>query len=166
MEKMFPNISLPIGETLKLVNLKFLSMNEEVNNFISYFCMVINLKTGESKYSCAGHDLPYIRDKNGKITQLEKCKGTFLGLFDFMEFSEKYYTFQPGDILFAFTDGVTEAMNSERKMFGKDNLVKAISIENNHPAEIIKSVDSSISGFIGDYPQSDDICIACFKFDK
>ena len=57
-------------------------------------------------------------------------------------------------------------MNSERKMFGKENLIKAISIENNQPAEIIKNVDSSIEDFVGDYPQSDDICIACFKFDK
>jgi phosphoserine phosphatase RsbU/P len=164
MEKMYTEIPISMPETLKLVNKKIIPMNE-MNIFISYLCMVINLKTGKARYANAGHDSPYIIKKDGAVTQLPQGKGTFLGIFENIEYSEEHYQFEPGDTLFMYTDGVTEAMNCKREMFGKERTVKALAVNSNESAKnIVNCVINEIDDFVEDTPQSDDICAVCLKF--
>jgi phosphoserine phosphatase RsbU/P len=166
IEKMYSEIPISISETLKMVNRKIIPMNE-LNIFISYFCMVINLETGKAKYANAGHDSPFITKNDGKTFQLKQTKGTFLGIFENVEFSEKYYQFEPGDVMFACTDGVTEAMNKNRKLFGKEGIIQVLSAGYNKTSNaIIKDVSLAINKFVDGASQSDDICMICFKLNK
>jgi sigma-B regulation protein RsbU (phosphoserine phosphatase) len=164
MEKMFIEIPISMSDTLKLVNRKIIPMNE-MNIFISYFCMVVNLKTGKARYANAGHDSPFIINKDGTVIQLKQGTGTFLGIFENVEYSEEYYQFEAGDTIFMYTDGITEAMNKKREMFGKERTVKTLAANCNETAEnMVTSVINDIYKFVEDTPQSDDICAVSLKF--
>ena len=165
MEKMYKSIPISMSETMSLVNKEIIPMND-LNIFVSYFCMVINLKTGKARYANAGHDSPFIIKENGEVFQLKQGTGTFLGIFEHLEYSEEHYKFKKGDSILMYTDGVTEAMNKKNELFGKDKFIDELSgVNKTNSAEIIiNNVNSAIAVHTKESPQSDDICMVCLKF--
>jgi sigma-B regulation protein RsbU (phosphoserine phosphatase) len=165
MEKMYKSVPLSMSETMSLVNREIIPMND-LNIFVSYFCMVINLKTGKARYANAGHDSPFIIKENGEVFQLKQGTGTFLGIFEHFEYSEEHYNFKKGDSILMYTDGVTEAMNSSNDLFGKDRTLKALSYikKSDSAKNIIDNVNKAIAVHTKGAPQSDDICMTCLKF--
>ena len=164
MEKMYKSIHISMPETLKLVNKEIIKMND-LNIFISYFCMVVNLKTGKARYANAGHDSPLISKKDGSTISLKQGKGTFLGIFENIEYSEEHYQFEDGDSLLMYTDGITEAMNDKSELFGKERTKNTLSLNYDKNAEnIVNSIINEINDFTENTPQSDDICAVCLKY--
>ncbi|OQY11556.1 MAG: hypothetical protein B6I31_04710 [Desulfobacteraceae bacterium 4572_19] len=165
MEKMCKNIHFSMPETMGLINREIIPMND-TNMFVSYFCMVINLVTGKAKYANAGHESPFIIKNNGEVFQLKQGTGTFLGIFDNTKYSEEHYQFQEGDSILMFTDGVTEALNSNGELFGKKRILDVLS--NVKPKDsatnIIYCIDDAIGKYVGKASQSDDICMFCLKY--
>lgn len=123
--------------------------------FITTFVGIYDPKTNEFVYSNAGHNDPYLL--SDELITLDGAHGTAAGIFKDEKYDESTVVLKPGDKLFLYTDGVTEAKNSKNKLFGDDRLREALtdSSEDNALARVLKRVDK----FSENTAQSDDITI-------
>jgi len=112
----------------------------------------------ELKYCNAGHPPPIMLNENGEVSRLE-TSGTVVGLFDGATYDESTIAIQPGDLLVAFSDGVTEPEN-ESVEFGEERLIKLI---NEHRLEPLSRIGAAIIGSVADWidgaEQPDDITV-------
>ncbi len=132
--------------------------------FVTLFIGILNIKTGELKYANAGHNPPLI--KSGHRTFYQKgLSGPVAGAMEMIQFKELSLTLKKGDILFLYTDGVTEAMNPEKELYSDQRLEKLIQhSRETHPNKIIEAVNIDLKVFSGDEPQSDDITMLSLIF--
>ena len=137
---------------------KSLSANNESSMFVTFFLGVLDLTTGELKYSNAGHNPPVIIRGNGEVSMFEKTKFIPVGLFEDFEYGEASLQFGLGDKLYLYTDGVSEAENADNKLFGDDNLLKIIR-ENrmDTPRDLIHKMEEGLALHVNGHTQSDDI---------
>src|SRR5207237_8614688 len=84
--------------------------------FVTRFCGVLDMCTGSLHYSNGGHTLPYVMTRQG-IQSVQGTEGTALGLVDEAAYRARKVVLAPGDALFLYTDGVTEAMDEAGNMF-------------------------------------------------
>jgi len=107
--------------------------------------------------SNAGHNPPIVVKRDGTVHRLEKG-GTPLGLFAASVFEEEELTLAPGDTLLLFSDGLSEAENSDLQEFGEDRLVESMAGERHREPEILlEFLLAAVREFAGSQPQSDDI---------
>ncbi|MGZ3319277.1 MAG: PP2C family protein-serine/threonine phosphatase, partial [Isosphaeraceae bacterium] len=114
----------PPSALLEHVN-KRLSASYTAENevFVTAFYGIYDPTQRQFAYSCAGHNPPQLkRCSLGRVDSLEDVGGPPLGLFEDVEYAQTKVTLRPGDILVLYTDGVTEAMDSESKQFGLEKL--------------------------------------------
>jgi sigma-B regulation protein RsbU (phosphoserine phosphatase) len=111
----------------------------------------------------AGHTVTYHYNSiSGKITEM-KVGGLFLGCFE-MPYTSETVNLQANDLIFFFTDGISEAMNENEEEFGEENIIKLI-LQNCslQPKELIKCFLDEIAKFRNKTPQSDDITLGIIK---
>lgn len=155
---------LPPGECVKRVNALLQSENNG-NLFVTLFYGVLHTSTGEIYYSNAGHDAPYHLRPDGTLTQLERTGDLVAGVRD----KQEYHTFAaqlaPQDTLVLYTDGVTEAMNAQRKMYSSERLEAALKHSAAQPLmTLVNGIYSDVAEFVGDAPQHDDITVLALRF--
>ena len=89
---------------------------------------VLNPETGDLMIVNAGHMAPILRQQDGSVTEIgEEAAGLPLGVAAGMEYESYAHRLEPGDVVTIFTDGFSEAMNSERELYGLERLNKEIS---------------------------------------
>ncbi len=151
------------GEILKEVN-TVLCCNNETCTFVTIFCGILNTKTGEVLYSDAGHNPPLLVRRGGKIGFLKKSGGIAVGVLEDAIFRTQQLQLQPGDSLFMYTDGVTEAMNEREEIFSDERLEGQItSLQDKAPREVITSIMQTLRTFSRGVPQSDDITMMSLR---
>ena len=144
-------------------NLLCESNSEEM--FITAFEGVLDLETGEFNYVNAGHEMPFICKANGDF-ELYKIRAAFVlaGMED-MKYRAGSMTLEPGDKIFQYTDGVTEATNVHNELYGMERLGKILNkVKNGTPQEILPAVKADIDEFVGKAPQFDDITMLCLEY--
>jgi sigma-B regulation protein RsbU (phosphoserine phosphatase) len=131
--------------------------------FVTCFIAMCNVRTGECRYANAGHNPPYILRSTGELEKLDQRHGPVIGALDGIVYSETSTTIYPGDMAYIYTDGVTEAMNSDGQLFSEDRL-EGFLAENAHPATKALAMDSlaSVEQFAAGAEQADDITILAF----
>ena len=133
--------------------------------FITAFEAIINLENGHVDYVNAGHEIPFIYRKGEGYLPHKMSPGFVLAGIENMEFYAGEFDLKPGDILFQYTDGVTEATNTNNELYGMDRLKDILN--NNidlHVNELLHAVKSDIDKFVGEAPQFDDITMLAFEF--
>ncbi|MFC1858909.1 SpoIIE family protein phosphatase [Thermodesulfobacteriota bacterium] len=133
--------------------------------FITTFCGILNLKTGELNYTNAGHNPPLVVPKGNHAKFIAGTGSTALGIDDESIFTKASIVLEPGDTLFMYTDGVTEAFNQQEEVFSEERLQTELS---NHQSDDVKDMVSSIlqkiGEFAGEMPQTDDIAILVLNY--
>lgn len=126
--------------------------------FVSVFYGRIDQNSHKITFANGGHQLP-IKTGIGRAPQeLEGGHGVVLGIVPGLEYQQAEVILEPGEFLFVFTDGVTEAFNAERQAFGEDRLEKCLNtVSNLTAAQVIDHVDKAINEFVGEAGQHDDI---------
>ena len=82
-----------------------------------------------------------------------------------IRYKEHEFELKPGDTLFVYTDGVTEATNINNELFGEERLVEALNSDKEAtPQQVLSNVKSHIEGFVKDADQFDDITMLCLKY--
>lgn len=94
--------------------------------FVTIFCALFNINTGKILYTNAGHNYPIILDKNNHVKWLKTKPKMAAGIMPGNSYSSEKLTLEIGDSLILYTDGVTEAMNSQHQLYGEDRLEKCI----------------------------------------
>ena len=155
-----------LNQTFSKVNNLLCESNSE-GLFVTAFEGVLDLVTGEFTFVNAGHETPYIC-RNGKTFELYKLKPGFVlaGMED-MCYKTASVTIEPGDKLFQYTDGVTEATNAHKELYGQDRLTAVLEkYSSKTPTELLPLVRADIDAFVGEAPQFDDITMLCFEYKK
>ena len=135
--------------------------------FITAFEGVLNLVTGEFRYVNAGHEMPFIRKKNKSFEAYKIRPGFVLAGMEGMRYKSGSMMLEPGDMIFQYTDGVTEATNAQNELFGMDRLQTTLnSVKENDTHAILTAVKNGIDTFVGDAPQFDDITMLCLDYKK
>jgi serine phosphatase RsbU (regulator of sigma subunit) len=132
--------------------------------FLSAFYAILSPQRAEMTYTLAGHNRPlHYRRATGKVQEL-RAEGIVLGLLESIELEQKTISLSPGDIVLAYTDGVTEALNEEMQPFGIDRLMTSLKDHSAKPAqEILQSVLDDVERFTGGELQSDDLTLLIFE---
>lgn len=141
--------------------------NNEADMFVTSFVGVINIKTGKFSYSNAGHNPPLIYDKlKDKYDFIDQPKGFVLGGMPNQKYTGKEMYIRPKDTIFLYTDGVTESMDTNGKLFGEKQLKDILNCKNAKKLsikEMIESLKNEISKFSEGTEQADDITMLAFK---
>jgi sigma-B regulation protein RsbU (phosphoserine phosphatase) len=131
--------------------------------FASVFFGLLEPKSGEMKYINAGHEAPVIFRQDGSIEVLDLTGGV-LGLFPVARYSVGTVKLGPGDLLFAYTDGVNEAKNTEGEQFTDQRIMEITDPRSRSAAEFVEHVLEQVKAFRGEADQSDDITMVAMKF--
>jgi len=136
--------------------------HSSANMFATLFWGVIDTASGVLYYVNCGHENAVIVNGNG-IKQLLEPTGPAIGLMPGMEFEAKKVELDTGDILFGYTDGITEARDAEGGFYGEDRLMGLISNRVSSAAELLESIESSLSTYTEGVDQSDDITMLAVR---
>jgi len=133
------------------------------NRFITMFCCIVDPETGETLYCNAGHNPAFLVRASGEVEELS-AMGTVLGILPERGYGESQITIQPGDLIAIYSDGVTEAVNSEDEEFGEDRLSQLIVEHRESSAEeIVNHVNDTLAEWTGDAPPDDDITLVIVR---
>ncbi len=145
-----------VAEAVNTANFEICNSNPE-GMFITMFIAIFEQNSNSFKYVNAGHNTPVlIHDGKAEFVECETCMA--LGVFDDSEYEQGEHEFADGDILYIYTDGVTEAVNKEKHFFGNENLLNACSLSEQTANDVCVNVVNALKKFIGDgAEQFDDI---------
>jgi sigma-B regulation protein RsbU (phosphoserine phosphatase) len=151
-------------EVFSAANKRLIESND-MELFVTAWLVQIDLDTGECTEVNAGHEHPALRKTGGTFELIKYKHSPALAALEGMTFKERTFRLDPGDSLFVYTDGVTEATNGDVKLFGEERLISALNMNSSaDPGEILSSVKTSIDEFVGDAPQFDDITMLAFRY--
>ena len=145
------------GEVLKEVN-DLLCEGNEAMMFVTLLYAVYDRTTGKLTYANGGHCTPYVRRSDGSVIDLPLTGGMALGILDGQDYYQDSFDLLPGDTVFFYSDGVSEAMNREGEEFGLERMAEVLSrVPTDDPRAVNDAVFEAVRAFAGDTPQSDDI---------
>ena len=153
-----------LGEVFTDVNNMLCDSNSE-GLFITAFEGVLDLVTGEFRYVNAGHEPPYLC-KQGEGFEAYKIKAGFVlaGMED-LRYREGSLQLSPGDRIFLYTDGVTEATDGANQLYGSERLHRVLNANlDAGPETLLPAVKADVDQFVGDAPQFDDITMLCLAY--
>lgn len=136
----------------------------EAEMFVTAWIGVLTLSTGELHYINAGHNPPMLLKPDGNIW-LKHKSGFVLAGMEGMSYKEDTLFLKPGDRLFLYTDGVTEAEDAAHNLYGDDRLAACLAKAGEKSVEeIIESVSADLALHVKNYAQFDDITMLCLEY--
>lgn len=141
--------------------------NNSLGMFITAFMGILDLRTGEVSFSNAGHSNPIIKKRNGKFNKLRMEKQFVIAGMPNLDFKTEKFKMDAEDIIFLYTDGITEAEGANSKFLGEENLMSildSIDTEKSSLKQISNIVIDKVKEFRRDKPQNDDITILVIKY--
>jgi phosphoserine phosphatase RsbU/P len=151
------------GEILARLNTEICRDNESCM-FVTFFCAILNIRTGQVDYSNGGHNLPYYLRRDG-VSPLENPGGRALGLVAQSPYASGRMVLSPGEALLLYTDGVTEAMDSRERLYSDQRLAQFLGTQRGSAARtIVGNLVGDVRHFAGAAPQSDDITVLALYY--
>jgi sigma-B regulation protein RsbU (phosphoserine phosphatase) len=148
---------LPSNECVSTVN-DILCGESVESMFVTVFYGIYDLRTGMIDFTNGGHNPPFIVHPDGTAEELKTESNLVLGAMGGIPFKSESLQLNPGDALYLYTDGVTEAENKDHELFGESRLQAVLSAQKGAESrEIIEAVSSAVKEFVDGAPQSDDI---------
>jgi len=142
-----------------------LSRDNKTSMFVTLFLCIIDLSTGELKYTNAGHNPPYLKRVNGEIETLNTLHGPVVGAVEDFVYKENSLIMHANDVLLLFTDGVNEAMNIKSELFNNEPIIESLNnFKGKALADDVKGLYNSVKAFEGEAEQADDITILAFEY--
>lgn len=152
------------AEILKNTNETLVAQNKTVM-FVTVWLGILQISTGKLTCANAGHEYPAIRRYPGRYELLKDKHGFVIGGLDGVDYNEYEFELAPGDRVFLYTDGVPEASDAQKNMFGTDRMLESL---NSRPdvtlTELIAGVRNDLNSFVGDEEQFDDITMVCLEY--
>ncbi len=153
------SIITSVNEELRQGNQKFM--------FVTIFIGILNILSGELTYTSAGHNPTYIRHKNGEMVRLDEKHGPVVGVSPGLAYKEDSIQLSKGDMVFAYTDGIPEARNTEKSFFGDERLSELlISRGFDSSEDVVEFIVSAVNTFEEGADQADDITAMAITYLK
>lgn len=142
-----------------------LAKRNKLNMFVTVWAGIIDLRTGHIDFASAGHNPPAIRHSDGSVEFIKSKAGLVMAAMEETIYKPQTYDLKQGDTLFLYTDGVTEATNSNNVLFGDNRLLATLKMGGERStADTCTLVKKEIDNFVQDAPQFDDITMLAIKF--
>lgn len=135
----------------------------EASMFATVFAGLVNLQDGTLSYVNGGNEPALLLRQGDEITALWPT-GPIVGILPEAEYGVSEITLQPGDLLLAFTDGITDALNVENEAFGRERVHQVLHLNPSTPAGLLKGLQEQIHQFIGTAHQFDDITLLSIMY--
>lgn len=151
---------------LSYVNAELCKNNKECY-FVTIALYCVDLKTRKVVYANSGHENSIIIKSNNEIIIKEEIRSAPMGLDAQNNYNEDEFYLEDGDVLFLYTDGVVEAINKNKELFGMDRLINKLkTIGAIDTKSIVQKLEKELDEFQEGLEQYDDITMLCFKFKK
>lgn len=142
-----------------------LSADNESAMFVTVFLGILNVKTGEMVYTNAGHNPPYIKRADGTLQKMDAFHGPVIGAMPDLTYKQDIDTLQKDDVILLYTDGVTEALDEDDRLYSDPKLVDLLQEnEFKHPKEMVITIAEDVQAFQGKAEQADDITILAIQY--
>ncbi len=153
-----------VAKVIQEVNTDLISEND-AGMFVTVWIGVMDLTTGHIDYVDAGHEYPAISRAGGEFTADEDVHSGPVAARKKMKFEAGAIELSPGDILYLYTDGVTEANNSAGEMFRRSRMLEALNSDREAAVQDIdNNVRNAVAEFVQDAPQFDDTTTLCLRY--
>lgn len=162
--KSLTEADVPLNEVFHRGNSALYEGND-AGMFVTAWQGNINLANGCLRYVNAGHNPPLVRRANGQFEYLKSRSGLVLGAMEEMKYTEIKLQLAPGDIVFLYTDGVTEATDAEGNLYGEERLLTQInSVAFTDMRSLCNQIRQSVDAFVGEASQFDDITMVALQY--
>ncbi len=142
-----------------------LSRENDACMFVTIFIGILDLRKGRLLYTNAGHNPPMLCRPDGRVDILDQRHGPAVGAMGGLPYREDMTALNPGDMLLLYTDGVTEAMDPERNLFGAGRIMEIVRTGRfNTPENAAGAVFSGVREFESGAEQTDDITLLALKY--
>jgi serine phosphatase RsbU (regulator of sigma subunit) len=126
---------------------------------------ILNTKTGQVLFANAGHNPPLVKHADGTYEYLKSRAGFVLAGMEGVRYRKNELTLAPGDAIYLYTDGVTEATNMSEELYGEERLKKVLDEHKDEAVEkICAEVKKDVDEFVGEAPQFDDITMLAIRY--
>ena len=143
-----------------------ISENNEANMFVTLIIGILDLKTGSLRFCNAGHNPPIIIGADGNTTLLKAKIQLFVGVLEDMEYTDEEITLEKNTRLFLYTDGITEAENGSKELYGEDRLLSTLAPLGTFDVRIIvDTVVRSVASHVQQAEASDDMTILLIHYE-
>lgn len=159
----FMETGMPLDEAVNAAN-HHLCIGNDAGMFVTCWVAELDYETGELFYVNGGHNPPMLLH-DGAWTWLKEVSGMPLGLFDGIPYGLHTLQLVPGDMIYTYTDGVTEAMNVAAELYGEDRLEAVLDESKEmNPHSVGVAVRRSLADYTLGAEQSDDITMLILKY--
>ena len=139
-----------------------MTRDASITIFVTFFAGVLDLGTGQLSYCNAGHKAPVVIPQFTLLTP--KQRNLPVGAMPDWTFTQQQTTLAPGTTLFLYTDGLDEAENAQRQMFGKERIQEVLQSTSPEPQALISQMTQAVARFVGDTEQSDDLTMLALQY--
>lgn len=151
-------------DVLTLAN-NILSENNDDNMFVTIWLGMLNIDTGYISFANAGHCAPLIKRADGMCDYLRFRSGPMLGAMPGVRFKKREMKIEPGDAIFLYTDGITEAERETDVFYGEERLLNVLkSSSSSSASEMCDAVKGDVVRFVYSAPQSDDLTMLALVY--
>ena len=162
--KNFAMLGISPAEILTRTN-ESVCLNNKSDMFVSVWIGILEISTGRLTTANAGHEYPAIMKPDGSFELLKDKHGFVIGGMEGIKYKEYELTLEHGSKLFEYTDGVPEATNAEKTLFGTDRMIAALNEEPSaSPEKILANVQKAVDSFVMDAEQFDDLTMLCLEY--
>ena len=151
-----------ISEVMGQIN-QYIFENSPSNKFLTLLYGELNTDTGSLAYSNAGHNTPMLIRRSGPMVKLDKG-GLPIGLMPGVAYQQDTVSFEAGDVLIIYSDGITESINEKDEEFGEHRLIEVVKNNLSRSASGIRDrMDEALSRFVGTTAPIDDMTLMIIK---
>ncbi len=162
--KSYAESGMSVSDVLTQANNKLCEGND-AGMFVTVWMGYLNTKTGEVTYANAGHNPPLIRHADGSVERVKSRPGLVLAGMENIRYRSYTIQLSKGDILFLYTDGVTEATNNNNSLYGEGRLRSVLERETSADINsLCLLVKADVDAFVGETPQLDDITMLSLQY--
>jgi PAS domain S-box-containing protein len=142
-----------------------LSRDNESAMFVTAFLGILNVRTGELRYTNAGHNPPYIKRANGTVEIVDAFHGPVIGALPGMTYGQDRTVLDHRDMILLYTDGVTEAMDETEALYTDERLALLLQAEDlDAPETTVDGTLRDVLAHQGEAEQADDITILVVQY--
>lgn len=164
MLKNLVDSGLDLSEAFSRAN-EELCQSNDAGMFVTVWMGKLDLQTGRLEYVNAGHNPPLIYNEEGRFVYLRSKAGFVLTGMEGLKYKAQETTLRPGDRLFLYTDGVTEANDPDCRLYGEERLLNYMNSVRDLPTEeLLPGLKKDIDGFVQDAEQFDDITMLVLRY--
>ncbi len=162
--KSLAETGLPVEQVLTQANDR-LCANNQAGMFVTAWMGVIDLETGQVTFGNAGHNPPLLLGAGGGWEYKRSRPGLVLAGMEGIQYKSGSFCMEPGDILFLYTDGVTEATDTANRLYSEERLQACLDgMTDTGPETLCRTVLADVDRFAGQAPQFDDITMLCLQY--